>query len=153
MSQKRAEVFSAAVVVIIGLFFIVFSLPIYNVGIGSGPGGGVFPLWVGAVQTLCGLIYLRNSLASSSREKFVELSGQQQRWLWQSALSMIIYIGSMPLVGFAPATFLFVGYHVRILGRHSLRFSAILSAVTTVVCVYFFGVLLYMPLPKGPLGW
>ncbi len=153
MSVRQAHLIAASIVVTVGAVFIIFSLPIYSIKIGGGPGAGVFPFWVGLFVVMCGLAYLWESLRSQASEKFLTTSGQERAWLLQTALSIIAYIALMPYLGFGLASFLLLLFHVRVIGRYRLPFSLLLSAIMAALCAYSFRVWLYIALPRGFLGW
>ncbi len=152
MSVRQAELIAACVATVAGLFFALFSIPIFWVSIGSAPGAGVFPFWLGVAQAVCGLMYLGESLKLRAPERFLTLSGQEKAWLWQSSLSILAYVALMPALGFPLATLLLLAFHLRALAGYSVLFSVLFAAVSTAACWYFFGVLLYMPFPRGFVG-
>ena len=107
MSVRQANMIAAGVVVLVGLFFVISSVPIYTRGVGAGPGAGVFPFWIGLLLTTCGLVYLVSSFRSQSPEKFMIGAGEEKGWLVWTGLSLVAYVGLMLYLGFALATFLF----------------------------------------------
>ncbi len=153
MSVRQAELVAAGIVVLVGLGFIAFSIPIYSTGFGSGPGSGFYPFWVGVVQTVCGVAYIWGSVRIRGSDPFLVLSKGEQALLWQCASSMAVYVAAMPYLGFALSTFLLLVFHLRVIGNRRMPFSILFSLGTTVVCAYFFKILLYVPLPRGIIGW
>jgi len=153
MSVRQAHRIAASIVVIVGAIFIIFSIPIYSIKIGAGPGAGVFPFWIGLFVVPCGLLYLWDSLRSKAKERFLEGGGRQRAWLIQTALSIIGYIALMPYLGFALSSFLLLVFHLWVIGGYRLPFSLLFSAIVATLCAYSFRVWLYIPLPRGFLGW
>ena len=153
MSVRQANMIAAGVVVLVGLFFVISSVPIYTRGVGAGPGAGVFPFWIGLLLTTCGLVYLVSSFRSQSPEKFMIGAGEEKGWLVWTGLSLVAYVGLMLYLGFALATFLFTTVCLRVIGGDKWGFSLLFSLVTAILCTYAFRVGLYIGLPTGFVGW
>jgi len=153
MSVRQANLIASIILVLLGIVFIIFSVPIYSTKIGAGPGAGVFPFWIGLFVVICGSAYLWESLKSAASEEFLTTGGRQRAWLLQTALSLIAYIAFMPYLGFALASFLFFLFHIYVIGKYRIAFSLLFSAITALLCAYFFRVWLYIPLPRGVVGW
>jgi hypothetical protein len=153
MSIRLANVVAAAIIFLVGLTFILFSIPIYSNKIGGGPGAGVFPFWAGLVVMVCGLAYLRASLRSQAPERFWTASVRARRFVWLNALSMLAYVALMSSLGFALATFLMLALHLLMVPGGRFLSSLLFAAVVSALIAYCFEVWLYTPLPRGFIGW
>ena len=158
MSIRQANLVSASVAILIGLFFIAFSIPAYSGKVGLGEqagsqGAGLFPFWMGALVSICGIIYLRNSLKSPISGRFMTANRQERIVLLQNVFSMAVYLSAMPYLGFALSSFLFLVFYMHVIGKYRLLLSLLLSAITTGLVTYCFKVFLYLSLPRGFVGW
>jgi len=153
MSIRLANVVASIIIFLIGMAFILFSIPIYSNKIGGGPGAGVFPFWIGLVVMICGLAYLRVSLRSQAPERFWTSSPRERKLVWINALSMLAYIALMPYLGFAVATFLLLALHLLMVPGGRLLSSLLFAAVVSALISYCFEVWLYTPLPRGFISW
>jgi hypothetical protein len=153
MSVRLANVVAAAIIFLVGLAFVLFSIPIYSSKIGGGPGAGVFPFWIGLVVTMAGLAYLRASLTSQAPERFWTASPRARSLVWVNALSMLAYVVLMPYLGFALATFLLLALHLLVVPGGRVLSSLLFAAVVSALISYCFEVWLYIPLPRGFIGW
>ncbi len=153
MNFRQAGLVASGVVVLIGALFIAFSIPMYAIKIGAGPGAGVFPFWVGLILVASGVAYFREVFRSQDSKPFMTATCEHWTWIWQTAVSLFVYIAAMQYVGFAIASFLFTAFHLRIIGAYGWKFTLLFSLGVSVVCAYAFEVLLYTPLPRGFLGW
>ena len=152
MTLWRVNLIASSIALLFGIVFVIYSIPIYSVKIGGGPGVGLFPFWIGIVVIFCGLLYLRQSLKSGSSERFFSIGSQKGTFL-QCALSIIAYIGIMPYLGFAFSSLLVLFFHLRVIGGCRLFFSFWFSCIAVGLLAFCFKVLLYLPLPRGPFGW
>jgi hypothetical protein len=152
-SFRHAHLLAASVIVLIGLFFVTFSIPIYAIKIGMGPGAGVFPFWIGLFVLFFGILYLWKAFQTPSSERFLALDRRRRAMLVQTALSIIGYIALMPHLGFSLASFLLLFFHLYLIGRYRFLFSLLFSAGAAAICGYVFEVWLYIPLPRGFIGW
>ncbi len=153
MSVRMANVVAAIIIFLIGMAFVLFSIPIYSKKIGGGPGAGVFPFWIGLVVMICGLAYLRASLRSQAPERFWTASRKERKLVWVNALSMLAYVALMPYLGFAVATFLLLALHLLVVPGGRFLSSLLFAAVVSALIAYCFEVWLYTPLPRGFIGW
>jgi hypothetical protein len=153
MTVRQANVIAAALLTCMGLLFVVLSIPIYEKRIGAGPGAGVFPMWVGLMLTACAIAYLVDSIRKAAPQRFSATKSEERGWLVWTLASLFGYVGLMPYLGFALATFLFTTIQLRVIGGYRWVFSLVFSLATAVLCTYIFRVGLYMGLPRGFLGW
>lgn len=153
MSVRLANVAASIIVFLIGMAFVLFSIPIYSNRIGGGPGAGVFPFWIGLVVLICGLAYLRESLKSQGPGRFWTASRRERRLVWINILSMLAYVALMPFLGFAVATFFLLALHLVVVPGGRLLSSLLFAAVVSALISYCFEVWLYTPLPRGLISW
>ena len=152
-SFRHAHVLAASIIVLIGIFFITFSIPIYGIKIGTGPGAGVFPFWIGLFVLFSGILYFWKAFQTSSSERFLALDRRDRAKFVQNALSIIGYIALMPHLGFSLTSFLLLFFHLYLIGRYRFLFSLLFSVATAAICGYVFEIWLYIPLPRGFIGW
>jgi hypothetical protein len=153
MNGRQASLVAAVLVILAGAGFAAFSIPMYAIKIGAGPGAGVFPFWVGLLLVAAGVAYFLESFKSQDVKPFLSLADGHWTWIWQTAVSLYVYIAAMQYVGFAVASFLFTVFHLRFIGAYGWTFALSFSLVVASVFAYVFEVLLYTPLPGGFLGF
>jgi hypothetical protein len=120
---------------------------------GEVPGSGFFPLVGAGGMTLLAVLLLATSKnAPSEKKKPFTFAGNELRQLSAFVPALLLYPIFAHLLGFAPASALFLA----LLFRHSGRYGWITSLVASllIVGVLYVGlvVLLKAELPKGPLG-
>jgi len=79
-------------------------------------------------------------------ERLPELS---RRKLATAIALIILYVLATPAVGFAPATLTFIAAFMYLCGTRSLAVLAANTVVGTILLLYLFIKLVYLPLPKG----
>ncbi|HSR11760.1 MAG TPA: tripartite tricarboxylate transporter TctB family protein, partial [Thermodesulfobacteriota bacterium] len=67
-------------------------------------------------------------------------------------VSLVGYRYLLPVLGFAPDSFLFVFLLTRALGRHGWVTTSLFSAATAAACYLVFQIFLKIPMPKGIFG-
>lgn len=152
MSFRQVDMAAAVVFTVIGLFFVFASVPIYSVTVGTSPGAGVWPFWLGVMLTVCGVGYLSYAFRSAAPQKFLTLTRVERGSLWGSILSLFLYIAIMPYLGFALCTFLFLLFNLHVISGYRWIPTVVVAAASTAVCWYFFAKALFMPFPKGFFG-
>ncbi len=115
-------------------------------------GTGFFPLILGAIFTIQGLIFLLQNAAEQERERFPwpEKGGFLRLSLVFPAL--VLFLIFIPLLGYPLATILFLAGLTKVLGNLRWRYGFFLGAVTAAVTYAIFKSCLNMPLPAGILG-
>lgn len=127
-----------------------------NIGMieGEGPGSGFWPFWL-SVGMLISSIWVgvnwfrRATPISQSREPFMDRATAKTFLLVSTGL--LGFLAAIHFLGFYGAIFLFLIYYVRVLGRHSIRQTALISLSVPVFVFFFFDVLMRIVLPKGYL--
>ena len=142
------ERLAALVVLVAGGVYIALATQ-YPRGVAARPGAGFFPLIVGAL--LC------FAAAAFAVETFrrVRIAGGEEaltrdartRVLATSGVLMLFCL-SLPWIGYAASTFLFVAIMLRALGG-SWRLTIATAVVSAAASYYLFAVLLGVPLPGG----
>jgi len=148
--MRLADLIGGVVVLILGLAVLFFSsqLDYYSE---FGPGPGFLPLWVGIFITGCALYVIIDILRKHGKtEAFFK---PRTRSGVKMLITIIVTFLLFPLLGFSIGLALFTGFTMRMMGRHHW-ISCGLTAIVTAIGIHFiFGQLLYIPLPKGIIGW
>jgi putative tricarboxylic transport membrane protein len=149
------EKISGALLFLFGLIIFLKSLD-YPLGSLRLPGAGVFPLLASAL-----LMALSISIIISSHMKRHERSIPQTTFfpaketparIMYGFVSLLAFRYLLPLIGFAPSTFLFIFFLGRFLAHYNLRVNFVFSVLTAFVSYYLFQVWLKIPLPRGVFG-
>jgi len=119
----------------------------------SNPGPGLIPLGCGLViGTLSLIVFVgtfRTSPGEGLRDKKIEFS-----WNIISALiSMVVFGFLLNPLGFYTATFLWLGFVCRWIGRMGWKATIVLSAISTLSAWLLFGYLLEIRFPRGLMGF
>lgn len=121
-------------------------------GTAARPGAGFFPTFVAIFACAVGAImtvraFMTPARAAVAREAEPDRAGRG-RALGTMVL-MTVFCVLLPWVGYPLVAFGFVAFLLQRLGS-TPRAAAITGALTAVVSYYVFGVLLDVPLPRGP---
>jgi putative tricarboxylic transport membrane protein len=119
----------------------------------SNPGPGLIPLGCGLViGTLSLIVFVgtfRTSPGEGLRDKKIEFS-----WNIISALiSMVVFGFLLNPLGFYTATFLWLGFVCRWIGRMGWKATIVLSVISTLSAWLLFGYLLEIRFPRGLMGF
>ncbi|MDA8226911.1 MAG: tripartite tricarboxylate transporter TctB family protein [Desulfitobacterium hafniense] len=143
----------------VGLFFLIFSVFVISAagnmpkempGVSFGP--GVMPYWLGIAMAILSVLLIIQSFSKKNKD-VPEFSKEEVIGVGGIFLLLLIYMGAMDYIGFALDTFLLVTIISRKLGKYAYWKCALLGALTGGITVYFFRILLDMPLPIGLLGF
>ena len=153
--MRDSDKITGAVLFLFGLTICLISLQ-YPIGTIHLPGAGLFPLLASTLlMMLSGSIlvvaFLKKVEQGSPKASFFP-SRETPRRIIYGFVSLLAFRYLLPLIGFAPATFLFIFFLGRFLGHYRLRVNIIFSAVTAFVSYYLFQILLKIPLPRGVFG-
>lgn len=127
--------------------------------IAEGAGGQLhprtFPLILGALLFAGGLILAINAYRSPQGEhKKIDWPDHQGWKYWLIGLiSITVYIGLLPILGFIIGTLLFVAFFIWFFGRYKPIFIAIYALGTALFVYLLFVWLLQLTLPLGPLSF
>ena len=148
-SQKSAEL------VVAGLFFVFGAIVVFDsVRLGSswgadGPKPGYFPFYVGLLICIASVINIVAALRlTGARNKpFVHVG--QLKMVLTVLIPTAIYAALVTWIGIYAASFLFIGFFMRSLGKYVWWKVAAVSAGTIVVFYLVFEIWFKVPLPKG----
>ena len=121
----------------------------------SGPGGGAFPFWLGAIMFAASLGVLLRSVTTGLRRA---AAGADFKPFFEPGmlgpvlavvLALTLTIALIPLIGTYLAIPLFMFWYLRIYGRSSWMVTLCLVLATPVALFFFFEVTLLILLPKG----
>jgi len=115
------------------------------------PGPGFLPLWLGIGLTIFSLPVIITELRSK------DTSGKLFRPETVKCVKVLILIVAvfllLPVFGFSAGLALITAGGMRLMGKHSWGFCAVIVIVTAVCIHYLFGQWLSIPLPQGMIGW
>jgi putative tricarboxylic transport membrane protein len=111
-------------------------------------GAKLMPAVVGVLLVLLGAAH---AALPAERAPWPEATGARRVPLMLTVLAA--YVGLLPVLGFLPATALFVFVVVRALGEYSWALTATWTGVIAVASHVVFKHWLGMALPAGPLGF
>lgn len=145
----RGESLVAIALMGVSLYFIAHAvaLPIGWVT-EAGPGGGAFPFWLSVVMLLTsGAILVKSLRVTGDGAPFFD--PETRRTVALVAISIILTIAAMPVLGSYVALAGFLIWYLRIFGGHTWRLTGILVTSALVFLFFFFEVTLKILLPKG----
>jgi putative tricarboxylic transport membrane protein len=115
------------------------------------PGPGFLPLWLGIGLTICSLPVIITELRNKDK------SGKLFRPETVKCVKVLILIVTvfllLPVFGFSAGLALITAGGMRLMGKHTWGFCAVIVIVTAVCIHYLFGQWLSIPLPQGMIGW
>jgi hypothetical protein len=120
---------------------------------GEVPGSGFFPLVGAGGMTLLAVLLLATSRNAPSEErKPFAFSSNELKQLSAFVPALLLYPIFVQLLGFAPASVLFLALLFRKSGRYGWITSLVISLLIVGVLYAGLVVLLRAELPRGPLG-
>ena len=153
MKQDRI---SGIVFMLIGAAVLVASLK-YPIGTLQKPGGGFFPLLAAALLLALSAVFTIQSFARRPATPPAEAGSAKPsavRRIGFGVAALVAYRYLIPVIGFAPATALFIVALSRVLENASWTRSLIFGLATAAASYYLFQVVLkiQMPVPVIRLG-
>ena len=150
-SQKSAELAVAALFLVFGAIVVYDSVRLGSGWAADGPKPGYFPFYVGLLICIASLVNLVAALrVPRARGKaFVEVG--QLRMVLTVLIPTAIYAALVTWIGIYTASFLFIGFFMRWLGKYAWWKVAAVSVGTMVAFFLIFESWFKVPLPKGPL--
>ena len=122
------------------------SLGIWSDG---GPGPGFFPLVLSiALLVLCVVWFLQTRVEAEPSAASESTLGRQAAI---TTVSLVLLAAVLDLIGFQLAMFLFLLFHLRVLGRVRWVTSLVVALVGSVGAFHLFSDLLLVPLPLATL--
>lgn len=145
---RREDLIVAGMALLGALVVAIDSVPRYTSR--GAMGSGAVPLLLAIVIALCAAGLLARAVRERALAKAVSWPrGPQLRRVALSSGSLVAYVIALPIVGFPAATVLLLLVFLRYLGGYHWRVAVPLALGGALVMWYAFGVLLYMPLPRG----
>lgn len=142
----------AGVTLLIALFGVIVIAGSLKAGINwgaEGPRAGFFPFYIGIFIVASSGINLWNGLREDDGSLFAEWG--QLRQVMSVVIPTAIYVGAMPFIGLYVASFLFIAWFMRWLGKYPWVTVLAVSIGMPVVTYFIFERWFMVPLPKGPL--
>jgi len=156
--MKKAEIYMAA-------FWVALSIALLiEIGVnpgtkqptgwesGVGPQAGWFPYYLALIMLICGLIILIPKLIQAAREgladkAFVSVDALKAI-LWAFG-PMLVYVFTLPWLGFYLGSTLYLVYYIRFVGKHSWRLSLLTGILFSIALFLTFEKALKLTLAKG----
>lgn len=146
----KTDRISGIVIFVIGAAVLLTSLS-YPIGTLQKPGGGFFPLLSSALLLVLTGVFIFQSFAGKEGKRpdaAAFFPGKKAAKRIISAVAALAgYRYLIPVIGFAPATAVFVFFLTKYLERYSWKKSVFFSAGTAVATYYLFQVVLRIPMP------
>ena len=144
------RVVGLAVVVAAGIYlWLAAALPY---GTAARPGAGFFPTLVGIFGCMVGLTMSARAFRTPARAPVapaIATDAVARRRALSTVALLVGFCLLIPWIGYPLVAFAFVTLLLQRLGS-AWRTAALIGAVTAVASFYAFGVLLDVPLPRGP---
>jgi len=146
----KSDRISGIVIFAIGAGVLVASLS-YPIGTLRNPGGGFFPLLASILLLVLSAVFTLQSFttregANPSAVAF-SLGKEARERVILGVVGLLGYRYLIPVVGFAPATGVFIFFLGRFLESYTWKKSVFFSAATAVSAYYLFQVVLKIPMP------
>ena len=163
---------TAAVVLLVGTAALVGSRA-YPYWTPLGPGPGFFPRWLGGLLVLCGLVWLVQLLRADRTAKTDPMVAGAEDSAAPAAVatvapedeapeyslptvvaivvSLCVLAATLEVLGYQLAMFLFVLFHLLVLGRRRLLLSLVLASASSIGVFVAFTRLLTVPLPASSI--
>ncbi|WP_263772225.1 tripartite tricarboxylate transporter TctB family protein [Propionivibrio soli] len=114
-------------------------------------GAGGFPIIIGVIA-LIGLAMITIHTIKEKRKvdiPMLNLRSVDGRMVFINVLVLAAYVGLLDVIGFVLATLIYLVVAPLSMGYRKPAALAVFSGVTTAVMVVVFGILFYVPLPRG----
>jgi putative tricarboxylic transport membrane protein len=148
----RAELIGAGVVLLLGLFIVVFSLPLqYYTDLG--PGAGFLPRWIGVGILAGGIIEVIKVLRKKAGTEGETFLTPRSKLGFQMLALIIVTFLLFPFVGFSVGLALCTAAAMRIIGKHKMVTCGVTALVSAIFIHVVFAQWLDIPLPMGVIGW
>lgn len=155
MTVRTAELLMAIALLALSLGLM---LNVYTDGLnigwvdGRGPGAGVWPFWLSAgmaLASLATLIRWFRGATPESRSTEPYIAQETIFLVGVSALSLLVLLILMNIIGTYLSLVLFMYFYVRVLGKHTWGMTAAMMLGTPIFVYLLFEVALTKYLPKG----
>ena len=157
--MKKAEIIMASfwAALSVAILFEIQVIPFTKQPIGwakgLGPQAGWFPFWLAVIMLICSLIVLIPKVLQAVREglgedtTFVSVEGFKA--LMNAFLPMLIYVITIPWLGFYLGSTIYLIYYIRMVGKHSWTLSLFTGIIFSVSVFLIFEKALKLTLAKG----
>lgn len=157
--MKKAEIFMASfwaalsVAIILEVHYIPYTKQPIGWEKGLGPQAGWFPFWLAVIMLICSLIVLVPKVLAAVKEglgedkPFVSVEGFQA--IMRALLPMVVYVATLPWLGFYLGSTLYLIYYIRAVGKHSWTLSLLTGGIFSVSVFLIFERALKLTLAKG----
>ena len=153
-TQKTYNQIAAFFFLGVGIFFALYARSV-EIGSWHEPGPGFIPLLGGLILCFMAAALLLGDLKKMNWAPRPPFSAQSDSWkrVLATFLSLIVYNWLLTPLGFALATFLFLGFLVRYIFPQTWRRTLLVAVFGSVVARLLFINFLETQLPKGFLGF
>ncbi len=119
----------------------------------SGPGPGFLPTWLAVALVVCGALLVLGSFRRHAgwSPEFPDRGGAIR--VASALVAIILSAVTLTWLGFVVVATALTFFLAKVLAGRSLVTAVALAALLTGAFTFLFGVLLKVPLPKGPLGF
>jgi len=148
----RAQFIGAWAVLLLGLFIIVFSIPLqYYTELGPGP--GFLPLLLGIGILIGGVIeVVKAFMAKNKTGQGVFLTPRSKLGFQMLGLIVVGFL-LIPVLGISFGLSLCTAAAMKVIGKHKVLTCGLTAVGSAIFIHYVFGQWLDIPLPKGLIGW
>ena len=148
----RAEFIGAWAVLLLGLFIVVFSIPLqYYTDLG--PGAGFLPFWIGVGVIVGGVVEVIKVFRMKQRTEMGTFLQPRSKLGLQMLVLIVITFLIFPFVGFSVGLALCAAAAMRIIGKHKIMTCGITAVLSAIFIRVVFAQWLDIPLPMGMIGW
>ena len=157
--MQKGEVALSAVCVAFFSFMLTQAVALHGVGRFGEVGSGFWPLLSLGASTLLSVIWLISNLAKYSRKKEKDTeettpediadAWSRRRKVWLGLACLLVYIVTMPWIGFILSSALFILAFVLVLDERRKTVLIISPLLITAVIIIVFAKFITMPLPRG----
>lgn len=154
MTVRTAELVAAIVLILVSIVFIYKSTDGLAIGWvpGEGPGSGAWPFWLSVIMLLSSvatLIRAWRGITTPSRSDETFMDSVTVRIVGITVVALTLLLLGTHYFGLYISLLGFLFFYLKVLGKHSLVTSIVLTILIPVVVFLFFEYLLVIPLPKG----
>jgi putative tricarboxylic transport membrane protein len=148
----RAEFIGAWVVLLLGLFIVVFSIPLqYYTDLG--PGAGFLPFWIGIIIVVGGVVEVIKAFRVKGRTEMGTFLQPRSKLGLQMLVLIVITFLIFPFVGFSVGLALCAAAAMWFIGKHKIMTCVITAVLSAIFIHVVFAQWLDIPLPMGLIGW
>ncbi len=148
--MRAADLIGGIIVLLLGVAVVFFSRQLVYMS-EYGPGPGFLPLWLGIGLVGCAFFVILKNLKEGG--KLGSFFKARTKLAVKMLVTIIVAFLFFPLLGFPIDLALFTGFTMRLMGKHRLVLCGVTAFITAIGIHFIFGELLFIPLPKGMIGW